>query len=56
MAAPIVTIAAAAGKAPHAASEAMQMGCEVYHALKGLIKAKYGEGRAAARPGQTGLA
>lgn len=24
-------------------SEAMRMGCEVYHALKGLIKAKYGE-------------
>lgn len=21
----------------------MRMGCEVYHALKGLIKAKYGE-------------
>ncbi|KAG2445663.1 hypothetical protein HXX76_000272 [Chlamydomonas incerta] len=24
-------------------SEAMRMGCEVYHALKGLIKAKYGQ-------------
>ncbi|KAG1679234.1 hypothetical protein FOA52_009263 [Chlamydomonas sp. UWO 241] len=24
-------------------SKAMQMGCEVYHALKGLIKAKYGQ-------------
>ena len=24
-------------------SEAMRMGCEVYHQLKGLIKAKYGQ-------------